>query len=135
MTAGLLFSFGFCRSTFRAHMVAYVQDLGFTLADGANILALTAATSMLGRIGMGRIADRIGNRQAFAISFAATAVALYCGLVAGDLDMLYMFALFYGFGWGGQAVLRFTLTPEIFGLASIGLIVGVLGFVEAGAAF
>jgi len=133
MTGGLLFSFGFCRSTFRPHIAAYVQDLGFTLADGANILALTAATSMLGRIGMGRLADRIGNRQTFAISFAATAVAMYCGLVAGDLSMLYVFALFYGFGWGAQAVLRFTLPPEIFGLASIGLIVGGLGFVEAGA--
>ena len=132
MIGGLLFSFGFCRSTFRPHLV--VQDLGFTLAEGANILALTAATSMLGRIGMGRLSDKIGNRQTFAISFAATAIALYCGLVARDLLTLYVFALFYGFGWGAQAVLRFTLTPEIFGLESIGLIVGVLGFIEAGAA-
>jgi MFS family permease len=47
--------------------------------------------------------------------------------------MLDVFAFFYGFGWGGQGVLRFTLTPEIFGFSYIGLIVGVLGFVEAGA--
>ncbi|MBW1798834.1 MAG: MFS transporter [Deltaproteobacteria bacterium] len=134
MIAGLLFSFGFCRSTYRPHIVVFVQDLGFTLADGANILALTAATSLLGRIGLGRLADKIGNRQTFAISFAATTIALFCGLAAGDLTVLYLFALFYGLGWGGQAVLRFTLTPEIFGFLSLGLIVGVLGFVEAGAA-
>ena len=36
---------------------------------------------------------------------------------------------------GARLVLRFTLTPEIFGFASVGLILGVLGFVEAGAAF
>jgi len=132
--AGLYASFGFCRSTFTTHTAAHVQDLGFSLADGANVLAALIGSSIIGRIGMGRVADIIGNRPAFLLSFVATAIALAWALVAKDLWGLYLFALVFGFGWGAQAVLRFAITSEVFGLASLGIITGVLGLTEAAAA-
>jgi MFS family permease len=132
--AGLYGSFGFCRTTFIAHIAIQVQDLGFTLLDGANVLAVLTAASVIGRIGMGRVADKIGNRPAFIMSFAATAIILVWGLIAHSLWGLYLFALVFGFGWGGQAVLRFALTSEVFGVVSLGLLMGVFGFAESGAA-
>ncbi len=134
MIAGIYCSFGFCRSTFLAHIPAHVQDLGFSLADGANILAVITGSSMFSRIGMGRVADRIGNRRAFMISFAATAISLLWGLAADDLWKLYLFAFVFGVGWGNQAVLRFSLTSEVFGVASLGLVMGVFGVAESVAA-
>jgi len=134
MIAGLYCSFGFCRSTFIAHIAAHVQDLGFSLADGANVLAILTGFSVIGRIGMGRLADRIGNRPTFIISFAATAGILIWSLVARDLWGLYVFAIVFGFAWGSQAVLRFALTSEVFGIVSLGLVMGVLGLAESGAA-
>jgi len=132
--AGLYGSFGFCRTTFTAHIAVQVQDLGFTLFDGANVLAVLTASSMIGRIGMGRVADRIGNRPAFIISFAATAIILGWGLIAHSLWRLYLFALVFGFAWGAQAVLRFAVTSEVFGMVSLGLFMGVFAFAESGAA-
>lgn len=132
--AGLYGSFGFCRSTFTIHLAAHVQDLGFSLADGANVLAVMMGSSMIGRVGMGRVADMIGNRPVFMISFAVTTVSLILGLIARDLWMLYLFALIFGFGWGNQAVLRFALTSEVFGLASLGVVMGVLVVAESIAA-
>lgn len=132
--AGIFGSFGFCRATFLAHIAAHVQDLGFTLADGANVLALISGFSILGRIGMGRVADKIGNRASLVISFAATAAILLWGLTARSLWMFYVFGLVFGFGWGSQAVLRFTFTMEVFGLRSLGLVMGLLSFSEALAA-
>ena len=85
---------------------------------------------MFSRVGMGRVADIIGNRPAFMISFAATAVSLIWGLVTKDLWGLYLFAFVFGLGWGNQAVLRFALTSEVFGLASLGLVMGALGMAE-----
>lgn len=134
MLAGLYGSFGFCRTTFIAHIVAHVQDMGFTLVDGANVLAVLAASSMIGRIGMGRVGDKIGNIPAFIVSFAATTLILAWGLIAQKLWGLYLFALIFGFGWGAQAVLRFAVTSEVFGVVSLGLFMGVLGFAESGAA-
>lgn len=134
MIAGLYFSFGFCRTTFLAHIAAHVQDLGFSLRDGANVLACITGTSMFGRVGMGKIADKIGNRKAFIISFGLTGFSLFLGLIAKELWLLYLFSLLFGFGWGNQAVLRVSLTSEVFGLSSLGIIMGVLVFFESGAA-
>jgi MFS family permease len=125
---------GFCRSTFNAHLAAHVQDLGFSLGDGARVMALVAGSSIIGRIGMGRLADIIGNRPALAISFIATASVLLWGLFSEHLWQLYIFALIFGFGWGAQAVLRFSITSEVFGLVSLGAVMGVLGLSESFAA-
>ena len=134
MITGIYFSFGFCRSSILVHIAAYVQDLGFSLADGANVLAALAGASTVGRIGMGRVADMIGNKYTLIISFAAMAAVLGWGLVTTNLWGLYLFALVFGFGWGSQAVLRFAVTSETFGLVSLGVVMGVLVFAEASAA-
>lgn len=131
IVAGLYFGFGFLRSTFMAHTAAHVQDVGFSLADAANIVAVISVSSIFGRIGMGRAADLLGVKTAFIISYAATAVALIWGLINIDLWGLYLFAFVFGFGWGAQAVLRFAVTTDTFGLASIGLLMGILGIAEA----
>jgi MFS family permease len=132
--AGLFLTFGFCRSAFTAHITAHVQDLGFTLADGANILAVIVGASMFGRVGMGRLADMIGNKPSFIFSFALTTVSLIIGLAAKDLWLLYVFAFLFGAAWGNQAVLRFSLPSEVFGVASLGVLLGALGMAESGAA-
>ena len=80
---------------------------------------------------MGRVADLRGNRSAFMLSYAATTISLLWILVAHQLWSLYLFAFFFGFGWGAQAVLRFGITAEAFGLTSLGLIMGILGIGEA----
>ena len=132
--AGLFLTFGFCRSAFTAHITAHVQDLGFTLADGANVLAVIVGASMFGRVGMGRLADVIGNKPSFVFSFALTTVSLIIGLAAKDLWLVYVFAFLFGAAWGNQAVLRFSLPSEVFGVASLGVVLGALGMAESGAA-
>jgi len=134
MIAGLYIVFGFCRSTYTAHLVAHVQDSGFSLADGANVLAVVIGASVFGRIGFGRVADIIGNRKGFIISFGTTAVALLWLLMSQELWMFFLFAFVYGVAWGNQAVLRFSIASEYFGLASLGMIMGLLGAGESVAA-
>lgn len=129
--AGLYAIFGFCRSTFTAHIVAHVHDLGFSLTDASNVLAVLMVSSIVGRIGMGRFADSVGNRPTFMLSYAATALSLLWIISAKELWSLYLFAFLFGFGWGAQAVLRFGITAEAFGLASLGLIMGILSIGEA----
>jgi MFS family permease len=132
--AGLYAIFGFCRSTFLAHIAAHVQDVGFSLTDASNVIAVLMVSSIAGRVGMGRAADVIGNKTAFMMSYAATALSLIWVLLVGELWGFYLFAFLFGVGWGGQAVLRFSATAEAFGLVSIGFIMGILGLGEAFAA-
>jgi MFS family permease len=79
------------------------------------------------------VADIIGNRPAFVISYAITTVILVWGLVARDLWELYLFGIVFGFGWGAQAVLRHAITSEVFGLVSLAVVMAVLGIAEASA--
>jgi len=130
---GLYSSFGFCRSTFLVHTAAHVQDLGFSLNDAANVTAVLTSASIIGRVGMGRVADALGSRPALMMSYAVTSFAMIWGLFTYDLSSLYVFAAFFGFGWGAQAVLRIVVTSEVFGLVSIGLLIAVLGLPEAAA--
>lgn len=134
MIVGIYLTFGFLRSTFTAHIAAHVQDLGFSLTDGANILAAIIGASIIGRIGLGRVADIIGSRSTFMISYATTSIALAWGVGTEDLWGLYLFAIVFGFAWGAQAVLRFAIASEAFGLASVGLVTGVFMLAEGGAA-
>lgn len=127
---GVYFSFGFCRSTFLPHIAAYVQDIGFSLADGANIVAVLTVSSILGRLSMGQTS----NKAAFTMAFAVTTFALVWGMLTRQLWGLYLFALVFGVGWGAQAVLRFVMAAETFGLGSVGLLMGALGFAESTAA-
>ncbi len=134
MMAAIYGIFGFCRTTFTSHVTAHVQDLGFSITQGANALAIIGGSSMFARVGMGRLADRIGNIPGFIISFVITALSLVLGLLAEELWMIYLFSVVFGIGWGNQAVLRYSLTSEVFGLRSIGLILGILAVGEALAA-
>jgi len=128
--AGLFFAFGFCRSTFIAHTAPHVQDLGFSLSDAANVMAIISVSSIVGRIGMGRVSDMIGIRPTLVISYAATTVDMIWGLTTKTLWGLYLYAFIFGFGWGAQAVLRYPATAQAFGTRSAGLIMGVMGLFE-----
>ena len=107
-----------------------MQDLGFTLTEAANVLAIINLASIVGRIGMGRAADVMGMRFAMVISYGATVVDMIWGLITRDLWGLYVYAFIFGFGWGAQAVLRYPATAEVFGLRCAGLMMGILGIFE-----
>jgi MFS family permease len=124
----ILFGFGFCRSATLVHIAVYATDLGFSLIVGANVLAIMNGTSIVARIGMGRLADVIGNRQTFMIGYVIMAAALLWVQVTDELWTLYLFAATFGFSWGALAVIRMPLIAEIFGLGSLGTILGTLEF-------
>lgn len=124
----MLLSFGFCRNTIITHIAAYTTDLGFSLADAANVMATLSGIGVVGRIGMGRLADIIGNKSALMISYTVMAATLLWVTVADSLWMLYLFAVAFGFSWGALAAVRTPMLAQIFGLSSIGT---VLGAVEA----
>ncbi|MFC1867765.1 MFS transporter [Thermodesulfobacteriota bacterium] len=134
MIAGLYFIFGFCRNTILAHTAAHVQDVGYSITDGAHVIVIIFTSSMVGRLVLGYLADIFGNKPAFIMSSIATTTGLILILMTRHLWGFYVFAFAFGFGWGAQAVLRFSITSEVFGLISLGLVMGVLTIAEAVAA-
>jgi MFS family permease len=110
----------------QAHIVLHSIDMGISAANGAVVLAVTGGLSTVGRVIMGSASDRIGNKQAITSCFVLMAAALFWLIVARDLWMLYLFAVVYGFGYGGLSPLISLILAEKFGLSSLGAILGVI---------
>jgi MFS family permease len=128
--AALFMSFGFCRSAFTPFTAPMVQEKGFNLTDAANVVAALTLSSNFGRVLMGRVADGIGNRRTLLISEGLTTASFALGLIVSSLPGLYLYAILFGFGWGAQAVLRFSVCSEAFGMASVGVVMGALHLAE-----
>jgi OFA family oxalate/formate antiporter-like MFS transporter len=108
------------------HIVPYAIDMGISPIDAAVILSLAGGASILGRLGVGKVSDTIG-RKAPAIACALLQVGALLWLMwSRDLWMFYTFALVYGFMWGGFSLVTTALIGDIFGMRSIGSIMGLV---------
>jgi MFS family permease len=112
------------------HIAPYATDIGISATGAASILATTGGVSIAGRIVLGSVGDRIGNRKAFAIAFVLMLIAFLWLLQANDMWKLYMFAVVFGLAWGGSMAQQAPMVATLFGLISHGLIFGLvsLGF-------
>jgi MFS family permease len=126
LTSGMFFCFGFCVYTIIAHIVLHVIGLGISSTSAANILATAGGLSIAGRIVLGSVGDRFGNRQVFIIGFVLMAATLFSLVPAKEVWGLYLFAVVFGFAFGGCATSESPLVAGLFGLSSHGLILGVI---------
>ncbi|MFC1901335.1 MFS transporter [Chloroflexota bacterium] len=114
--------------TIPLHIVPYVTDLGISEVVAASVLSITGAISSVGRIAMGSVRDRIGSKPDLIIVIITQLIALIWLQVAGNLWMFYLFAVIFGFGWGGGAIFQSPMIADLFGLRSHGAILGFVLF-------
>lgn len=124
----MIFCFGFGVFSIMVHIAAHATELGISPANAANILATIGGVSIIGKVLFGRAADIIGSRKVFLIGFSLMAAALFWLVPAKMAWMLYAFAVFFGFAYGGCVVAEPPLVAVLFGLESHGLILGVIAF-------
>jgi MFS family permease len=128
LTSGIFFGIGFCAYTMMTHIVLHAIDLGFSSITAANILATIGGLSIVGRVVLGSVADRIGNRQVFIIGFILMSASLFWLVPVKEVWGLYLSAVIFGFAFG-CATSESPLVAELFGLSSHGLILGVINLI------
>lgn len=106
------------------HIVPHGIDIGISATAAAGILSIIAGGSVIGRLSMGFIYDRIGSRKALSACLTLVALALIWLLFAKEIWGLYIFAGVLGLAYGGIVLLETALTGELFGLKSLGMILG-----------
>jgi len=110
------------------HIVPHARDLGLPPTTAAGVLSTIGGVSMLGRIIIGTLNDRIGGKRSLIICF----IILVCGLVWLQLSnaswMLFVFAIIYGFAHGGLFTVMSPTVAELFGTGSHGLLFGIVLF-------
>ncbi len=126
MVCAVFFCFGFNLYTIMVHIVPHAIELGISPMLAASIIAVIGGVNTVGRIGIGSAGDRIGNKRCLIISFILLVVALLLVMAAKEVWLLYLFAVVFGFGYGGLAALMSPVPAELFGLRSLGTIVGAV---------
>ena len=118
--------FGFGSAATLVHIVPYATDLGISPLAAASILAIIGGVGIVGRLGIGRVSDRIGNKSSLIACFILLAVAFLWLLFAEELWMLRLFAVIFGIGWGGTVIIISPIVAELFGLRAHGAILGTI---------
>ena len=108
------------------HLVPYAVDIGISVMDAAIIVSLIGGSTIAGRIGIGKISDATG-RKAPAVVCALLQVGILLWLIwSRELWMFYVFAIVFGSSWGGLSTMVTVLIGDVFGMRSIGAIMGVM---------
>jgi predicted MFS family arabinose efflux permease len=121
----MFFCFGFSLQPIMVHIVPHATDLGISVTAAATILAFIGGGSTAGRLLMGSVADRIGNRLGLIIALSIRVIALSWLLAAREVWMFYLFGALFGLGWGSLAPLATLIPAGLFGTRSLGVIMAV----------
>ena len=83
------------------HLVPYAQSCGIPLSDAGGIILVMLISGICGRVAFGKLADMIGAVRAYWVASAWQTALVAVFLQFQSLESLMVFAVVYGFGYGG----------------------------------
>jgi sugar phosphate permease len=107
-------------------LVPYGTDRGFTLQQAQWLVSALAACSILGKLVLGALADRVDKRWLLLVVVAAIGVEQTTLLLQPGFAVLLVVCGLAGFASGGTLPLWAALIGERFGAASFGSVMGLM---------
>ncbi len=124
----IIFSMFFAIQLILVHIAPYAVDIGISAMVAASILSTLLATSLIGKLSLGFICDRIGARRALTACLVGLTLSLIWLLFAKEIWMFYVFAVAFGFFFGGLVPTYQLVPTELFGLRFLGTIIAICIF-------
>lgn len=110
------------------HIVPFATDCGISSMIAASQLAVIGGCSILGRLVVGAVSDRVGAKNLLPVMLIVEAVMLFFLTQSKHAMTFYIFSIIFGFAYGGSVPLVPAITAEYFGLGSMGSIFGLMSF-------
>ena len=101
-------------------------DRHYSQAEATGVLSLVLAFSIVGRLLMGWLADRFSKKYVMLAIYLLIAIAIPVLFFGRSQSALYLFAVVFGIGLGGDYMIIPLMTAEIFGVQVLGRLMGVL---------
>ena len=101
-------------------------DRHYAQGEAARILSLVLTFSIVGRLLMGWLADRIAKKYVMLLIYSLVAAAIPLLFAGQSRGALYLFAVIFGMGLGGDYMIIPLMTAEIFGVKVLGRLLGVI---------
>ena len=106
------------------HMVTHATDQGIGAMAAATALGVSGLSSILGRIGGGVLADRVGAKPTLVAGLALQAAMIVLYLFVQDVVPFYGLSIAFGVAYGGVMPLYALVTREYFGEKVMGTAYG-----------
>lgn len=114
--------------TIPLHILVHASDMGMTAVKAATVVSLIGGCSILGRLSLGALLDRLGGRASLILCLLPLSLSLASLTLIEDPSKLYFFALIYGIAHGGLFTVVSPIVAEYFGMKAHGAIFGVILF-------
>lgn len=111
---------------FFVHLVPFAESRGAAPVVAAGLLSVVGAASIVGRLGMGAVAVRLGSLRTFKAAVVAMALSTVIWLLFPGYAGLVVVATIMGAAYGGWVALSPSVAAELFGTGGLGVTVGVL---------
>ena len=128
MLCAIQFLFFPTLTTIPLHIVVHGMDLGMSAVIAATLLSTTAAASVIGRVSLGVVIDKIGGKNAYIMCLIPVIVALVSLMFITNTTLLYVVVAVYGVGHGGLFTVVSPTIAEYFGLKALGGLFGIVIF-------
>ncbi|MDH3263407.1 MAG: MFS transporter [Paracoccaceae bacterium] len=83
------------------HLVPLIEGCGIPAPEAGSVVFVMMLAAIAGRVAFGKLADVIGAIPAYLVASAWRTALVFLFTRIGDLNLLYIFAPIYGFGYAG----------------------------------
>jgi sugar phosphate permease len=101
-------------------------DLKYTQQEAANVLSIVLGSSIIGRLLMGWLADKIQKKYVMILIYGLVALSIPLLFVADSISIMYVFAFFFGMALGGDYMIIPLMAAELFGVKVMGRVMGII---------
>ena len=101
-------------------------DINYTQAQAATVASLVLTFSMVGRVLMGWLADRYTKKYVMLLIYLLVASAIPLLFFASQPGVIYLFAIIFGIGLGGDYMIIPLMAAELFGVKVMGRVMGLI---------
>jgi sugar phosphate permease len=101
-------------------------DLKYSQDAAASIASTVLACSIAGRLIMGWLADRMSRKHVMLLIYALVAGSIPLLFAVHSSTPLYLFAVVFGLGLGGEYMIVPLIAAELFGVRVLGRLLGVI---------
>jgi MFS family permease len=108
------------------HLKLYLRDLNFSQTDAAGIISLVAFSSLAGRVIMGWLADIFSRKNVMIFIYTIVASAIPLLLLPEFPGRIYIFAVVFGIGLGGDYMIIPLMAGDLFGVRTLGRVMGIV---------
>jgi len=101
-------------------------DLKYSQETAANVISLVLASSVLGRLLMGWLADRLPKKYVMLLIYALVSAAIPLLYFVSAPGVIYVFAVAFGIAFGGDYMIIPLMAADLFGLKVMGRVMGII---------